>query len=180
LSRKNILLRAHRIRKAGTGTDAQYEECIREHLPYEINMLRAMYGTLLSRHEGAAANAFIESFFLHVRNLIAFFANDTDCGFDLRYFTNAEYRPNSKFVPAGLLRRINQQIQHLGAERTDSRLLKLGPLERTTVYDLIEQQIERFEVSLEPPFKLSCQAGRIRTSITAPGAPGPSNAIFVP
>src|SRR4051794_17297670 len=115
--RKEALLEAKRIRKKGTGTDTQYEECIREHLPYEISMLRWLYGKLLSSHDQPDANAFIESFFLHARNLVAFFRNDTDCGFDPRYFTKQDYQVAGNFVPAGLVKKINQQIQHLGSDR---------------------------------------------------------------
>ena len=166
MSRKELLLKAKRIRKSGTGTDTQYEECIREHLPYEIGMLRLLYGKLLSKHGQLEANAFIESFFLHARNLVAFFRNDTDCGFDPRYFTKQDYKVAGNFAPAGLVKKVNQQIQHLGCDRTDKGALKLGPPERAMIYDLLEKEIERFERLLESPFRLECHVAPIGNTIT--------------
>jgi hypothetical protein len=152
--RKERLRLVHaRIRK-GTSTDEQYEECFREHLPYEINMFRALFAALLYGvpKDSLTSNAYIESFFLHARNLINFFKNDTDCGFDPRYFTDSRYEPIGRLVPDKLQRRINHQVPHLGAERSDKATLKLGPDERLQINEIVEKEIARFEKALDTPY----------------------------
>jgi hypothetical protein len=138
-----------RIRK-GTGTDEQYAECFREHLPYEINMFRELYAFLEVCPAPAIliSNACIESFFSHARNLVMFFKNDTDCAFDPRYFTNIGYETNKKFLPDTLRNKLNHQIFHIAATRTAILAEKLGSKDRTTLADIIEDEIARFEKAL--------------------------------
>lgn len=118
-------------------------------------MFRALFAALLYGvpKDSLTSNAYIESFFLHARNLISFFKNDTDCGFDLRYFTDLKYEPNGRLVPEKLRRRINHQVPHLGTQRSDTTVLKLGPDERFQINDIVEKEIARFEKVLAAPYK---------------------------
>ena len=118
-------------------------------------MFRALYGALSVGfpRDSLTANAFIESFFLHARNVIAFLKNDTDCGFDTRYFTVNTFNPNTNFVPAMLWRKINHHIAHLLPERTSDPMGKLGPADRTQINKLIEAELARFENVLTDEYK---------------------------
>jgi hypothetical protein len=155
LSKTEVLrLKRSRIRKH-TGTDQQYEYCLHEHLPYEINMFRALFTALALGlpKDSLTRNAFIESFFIHARNLIAFLKNDSDCGFDPRYFTKTNYNPNTSFVPTKLWKKIIHQVAHLLPERTHVSSEKLGPKDRKDISDLIERELGRFESALTDEYR---------------------------
>ena len=61
--------------------DKKILEFVREHLPYEIDMLRSTYLTLYQGGvDWAIRNALIESFCIHARNLLEFFSKKADSG----------------------------------------------------------------------------------------------------
>ncbi|QOZ77013.1 hypothetical protein XH83_17050 [Bradyrhizobium sp. CCBAU 53351] len=92
----------------------------------------------------------IECFHLHARNLIEFFKNKDPCDIDPRRFTKPGYEPNGNFIANDLEARMNQQISHLTAKRTDDPTKQLGPKERQEISKAIEAEITRFEKALTP------------------------------
>ena len=98
-------------------SDADNRTFFDEHLLYEIQMFRFAYGRLLDgNHDRATANALIECFLLHSRNLIEF-QTKKSCDFDPRDFTD-KFQLNKRFISDDKLPRINVHLSHLSVGRT--------------------------------------------------------------
>jgi hypothetical protein len=143
-----------KFRRPSGVTDVVADEFFRQHLPYEIDMLRGLYVELsCGEYSPLTHNAIIESFHIHARNLIEFVKNKTSCDFDTRLFTELPYEPNGNFINLGLEKSINQQISHLTTGRKSVETLKLGPPQWAQIGKAIEAEIERFEKALKPEFR---------------------------
>jgi hypothetical protein len=153
------------------------DEFFRQHLPYEIDMLRSLY-VELSRGEYSPLthNAIIESFHIHACNLIEFFKNKKPCDFDPRLFTKPPYEPNGNFINAGLETSINQQISHLTTGRKSVGTLKLGPPQWVQIGRAIEAEIEPFEIALRPEFRAKWKYNQ-HTYINVGASRGASNEV---
>jgi hypothetical protein len=122
-----------------------------EHLHYEIQMFRFTYIALASAsHTQAMANALIECFLLHSRNLIEFFKNKND--FDPRMFTS-NFELNKRFVGDGALIRINSCVSHISVARAKVDASKIDAQERQELFEAIEQEVKRFTDALRPEFR---------------------------
>ncbi|MCK1390648.1 hypothetical protein [Bradyrhizobium sp. 1] len=138
-----------RQKKSKNITAAQKQEFWEEHLPYEIDMMRATFAIAITGSPSQAVhNAMVESFLLHCRNIIEFFKYNPPCDFSPTFFTDGTFKLNKTFVNAKLYDKINQQISHLTAERTKLNKGKLGPSEWKILKDQIEGEIARMEKSL--------------------------------
>ncbi|WP_315747816.1 MULTISPECIES: hypothetical protein [unclassified Bradyrhizobium] len=136
---------------------------IREHLPYEINMLRLTYKELEAGAKQAPAksqvqqvyqNALIEAFCVHGRSLIGFFADkryrDTDTvasdfvdGFVKTL--NVDTEPLKSIV-----NQLNKQLFHLTKNRTiiDAQKFDVGR-DGSLLLKLIEAEIIKFTAALQ-------------------------------
>lgn len=142
-------------------------------------MLRELHDELSrGTHDQLIHNANIEAFLVHARNLIEFFKNKPPCDFDPRLFTNAGYEPDGNFIDSTLEAKINQQVSHLTAERTAVANEQLGPEEWRKIRSSIETQIKRFENALKPEYKAKWTPTP-KIIAVKPGAPGPTNAIWM-
>jgi hypothetical protein len=140
-----------------TGTLADREEILREHLPYEIEMLRFAHGKLQEpAHDRTMVNCLIECFCVHARNLIDFFDDDkkdNDKDAVARHFVNrVSYQPfagSSPKHPGGrygeLYAKLNKQITHITYDRTGiGDADKIGDQDRKQIRRLIEKEIDNF------------------------------------
>jgi|SRR5580700_7177197 hypothetical protein len=177
--------RTTKIRKPNPKTDALAMKMLGHHIPYEVNMLRALFEKLTSPSpDKLTRNAFIESFHMHARNLIEFFKDDDQCVVDPRRFTASDYQIEGDFISRNLETKISQQIVHLTAQRVDNDGLKLDNKERNETIAAIDKQIARFEKNLTPENKMVWQNGLKEMAVvdpsivTASQVLGPSNAII--
>ena len=139
-------------------TTKQMESIIGHQLPYEVQMMRALYPALSSgRYDQMHHNAHIESFYVHARNLVEFFKAKNDV--DPRIFTDDTYRKRGDFIDRSLQDKMNEQISHLSWKRTENMNEKLGPAEWKKTLDALELEIVRFEKAIKPEFRNLWQAG---------------------
>jgi hypothetical protein len=124
------------------------EEFFTQHLPYEIDMLRATYELARVPKPLAEHEALAESFLMHARNLIEFFQDRPSCDFDPRMFTVGSYQLNKDFVAEQVLPRINRQISHLTVKRASHDTEKLGPRDWALILRALEDEIGRFTKAL--------------------------------
>jgi hypothetical protein len=105
------------------------------------------------------ANAIIESFCVHARNLIDFFSVDSATPpqasknyVGAKHFCDG-YAPWTKGGPnRELYGRLNAQISHLTYNRTSKDEEKIGPKEREELVELIERELEIFRGCLRRPY----------------------------
>ncbi|HXQ74021.1 MAG TPA: hypothetical protein VN844_26190 [Pyrinomonadaceae bacterium] len=158
-------------------TAAQKKEFWEEHLPYEIDMMRAIYPVAVAGSPSRAVhNAMVEDFLLHCRNIIEFFKYNPPCDFSPIFFTDGTFKINKTFVNAKLYDKINQQISHLTAERTRVKTDKLGPSEWKILKDQIEGEIARMEAALSDDARRSWKYN-LPTTITAGTGTGASSQV---
>lgn len=132
---------------------------LKEHLPYELNMLDAAFTFLHSpdhaelRRNEFCKNTAIESFWLHARSLIEFLTHPPSGGgghVSARDFT-------TKFQPVTIMQeiydKINLGITHLLYGRKSEQGEKLGGYDMLRVKEHIDREIKRFENCLLPEFK---------------------------
>jgi hypothetical protein len=159
-----------RQKKPKNITAAQKKEFWEEHLPYEIDMMRAIFPIAFSGSPSQAVhNAMVENFLLHCRNIIEFFKYNPPCDFSPAFFTDGTFKINKTFVNAKLYDKINQQISHLTAERTRLNKDKLGPSEWKTLKGQIEGEIARMEKSLAPSARSSWKYNKPAIMNPGPG-----------
>jgi hypothetical protein len=139
-------------------SDKVSDEIANQHLPYEINQLRGTFNQLMQIERAVfderdvsrliVRNALIESFCVHARSLIDFFANrrtkptDVIAG-DFGAFP-ASLEPENK--PLQFIRtKLNKQIFHLTQDRTIIEAEQFdAQSDGIAVLRLIEPEIERF------------------------------------
>jgi hypothetical protein len=143
-------------------------EIIDKHLPYEIDMLRSTYRQLESADNSASAaetpeqkafrNAPIESFCVHARSLINFFANhrnvptDAIAGDFTDGFT-ASIDPSKQPIRT-LITKLNKHLSHLTRNRTLVATGKFdGGVDGRRILQEIEPAIERFTACLTVDFR---------------------------
>ena len=133
-------------------------EFFTEHLPYEINMLRATYALLQTGGllGPIVANTLIESFCVHTRNLIEFFKTKDSCDFDPRDFASPGYELNKRFIGDSILPKITNQISHLTVNRQVDPAAKIGPEDRFQIMKSLEGEIARFKSHLRDEWAAKC------------------------
>lgn len=138
-------------------TDEDNKDYMREHLYYEIEMLRFTHDRLKSPLGRLLANALMESFVVHARNLMDFFFNQ----FDPKCFSAADFLPDghsaAQKVPFGDAGKAyglaHSQTLHLGQRRPTLDKDKVGPDDRQKLRDAIETKLPIFEAALLPQYK---------------------------
>src|SRR5271155_1963385 len=112
--------------------DPILEDIFREHLPYEIDMLRDTYWSLVSAPPSSFdMNVLIESFSVHARSLLDFFScnNKTHDDAISSDFTSG-YAPilSIDVEPLKSIRvKLNKQVFHLTTNRTIHDAVKFDP-----------------------------------------------------
>jgi hypothetical protein len=132
---------------------------LKEHLPYELDMLERAFVFLHDekyaddRKNDIVKNAMIEAFWVHARNLLEFLTHPEGEGAtgvaSARDFTDKNFSPPPKKNFESILDDVNDQITHLRYERrTSPPQAKLGGHDMTWVRRAIHSQIKRFEQHL--------------------------------
>ena len=138
----------------------------KEHLPYEIDMLRGTFQLLkeIDATGGVAEtdlakqlfrNAFIESFCVHARSLLDFFSNrriaptDAIAG-DFAAFTTS-LKPMEE--PLKTIRtKLNKEIFHLTKNRTITKKFDVG-IDGVEILKMIKSEIEQFRAGLSAEYQ---------------------------
>lgn len=138
---------------------------IEEHLPYEIDMLRGLYGqfgkvnpSLDEFNQKVQYYAQINSFCVHARALLDFFADQRKDQTDaIASDFSSGYKPtfDQAKEPLKTLRtKLNKQIFHLTKDRTVVPAQKFQPdTDAQEVMKVIEPAIAHFTACLAPDFK---------------------------
>lgn len=156
------------MHSASTPSDlpnGRLREMLSEHIPYEHRMLDTAYNLLqLGIFEFGLKNALIESFWVHARNLIAFYTHPTPNQVR-RYPWDVRA---SHFVEGGVFDLDNQLLKQAGGENTGEKLVDLvhrqiahltyhrtsGSVEKLVGIDMariklwIEETLDEFEACL--------------------------------
>lgn len=133
--------------------EAAEERLLREHLPYELDMLEWAYAFLhadrfaMHRLDAGARNAAIECFWTHARNLYEFMtrkgkksAQGVASASD---FVEAPFHPDLPFDQID--EKMNIQIAHLQYDRPPSNDGKLGGYEMGRFKEALSRAIKLFE-----------------------------------
>jgi hypothetical protein len=122
---------------------------------YELNMLIRTHGLLIATGlERTVANALIESFCIHARNLDEFFQSSGGRRPDTlkasSFTTN--YVP-LRSLPKALKTRINQQITHLSSGRTHNPHELVNQTDRHQMFIMLVSEAVHFGEHLKPEFR---------------------------
>jgi hypothetical protein len=149
------------------------------HLNYEIWMLEE---TNQKHHDTDQVinNALIESFCVHARNLIEFFAEEA------RHYTTQSYRPFchiSRKRLESIRGKINVQISHVKYQgRTTNDADKITARERAEIINILAAEISEFKAHLLPKYGQSeiRDLRPLTVSISFATPPGGANVTTVP
>jgi hypothetical protein len=160
-------------------------DIIKEHLPYEIDMLRYTYLWLVEMDPASEPNerkacrhALIESFCVHARSLMDFFSDYGSHATDAlaSEFTFSSFSPiiDQTEEPLKTLKiKFNKQIFHLTQNRTTVEANKMEAItDGKQFLQLIEPAIVHFENNLKTEFRglFQCNTKPINVS-TVPAVP---------
>ena len=129
-----------------------------KHLRYEVQMLGETRRKLLAKEfdDQLAANALIESFCIHARNLNEFFLESSKWGDTLKAssFTDQGYkRPRYTKRRRTLFSKIDKQISHLTKQRTSTARRKIGDRHRELMFALLYADLKNFDRHLRPALR---------------------------
>lgn len=124
--------------------NAEIEAYLREHLPYELLMLRYTGQRLLENLSPLNWNAHYESFVVHARNLYKFLTNDEDVQ------AGAFARDFRARRPGFPTQKLNAQVLHLSAGRPIASEEKLQTSDVQACLQWIESEFAKFLVALPP------------------------------
>jgi hypothetical protein len=155
------------------------EEFFAEHLPYEIDMLRATYELVRASKPPAEHSAVLESFLMHARNLIEFYKDKPSCDFDPRMFTVGSFQLNKDFIADSVLPRINKQVSHLTARKVARDSDKLGPRDWALILRALEEETNRFGKALTGDYAAKWPFNQQRAVAAPTTTPAPAPQSFV-
>lgn len=142
-----------------TNGPSREEELIGEHLDYEIKMLHETRKALRGEPvpTGIIANALMESFCIHARNLNEFFLESIrDDTLKASTFATPDYRrPENPADRQALFKKINKQISHLTTDRTSVVDEKIGTADRDEMYSWVFAFLEHFAKHVRPELRSS-------------------------
>ena len=131
------------------------ENLMREHVPYEFDMIRSTFDILFAPEPlplGHTRNALIESFAFHSRALIDFFNGKG--GSDARHFTGAGYVPFRRGpISKMLVGKLDQQVAHITEKRTNKAHLKLNGADMATLRRRLNIETDEFLLHMKPEYR---------------------------
>jgi hypothetical protein len=131
---------------------AELKEYLREHLFYELMMLRYTLGRIQHVKSQVLWNALFESFGMHARNLYAFLRNERDHRNVIASDFVDQFNCGRENKIAGTMDRLNQQLLHLGRRRHQSGPQKLDTSDAIKVAEWIEKMLKKFSKELKEPY----------------------------
>ena len=131
---------------------ASPEEIFKDHLHYEINMLLATFNQLKRPRDPVTANALIDSFCIHARNLDDFFLGRR--GAKATTYAKPSYTP---YIDGGISekldKKLNTQIAHLTDARTSDPTKKIDPKDRLDLVRTLLAEVHNFAKHLKSEYK---------------------------
>jgi hypothetical protein len=129
-----------------------------KHLSYEVRMLGEMRSKLQAGefNDQWTANALIEAFCIHARNLNEFFVEQSSHRDILKAssFADSNYkRPRTTKRRRALFAKINKQISHLTNKRTSAARYKIDDKQREAMFTLLYADLKRFDLHLKPKLR---------------------------
>jgi hypothetical protein len=146
--------------------EATVEAVLKEHLPYELDMLEQSFLRLHS--EGAdeldklIKNALVETFWVHARNLFEFFKQCPSSEHTRGIVSAQDLAPGYerlKEKSENFTGRVNDQITHLRYERVSKD--KFNEYEMLRAKEAIEREFKRFQKKLIDPDYLTVWTPRL-------------------
>jgi hypothetical protein len=155
---------------------ATSEQILREHLPYELWMLRETYVTLKSPPaDDVLRNALIDAFCIHARQLLEFF--DSKQAMHAKDFTGGIYAAaNLSGLTKSERDKLNTQIAHVTAMRTIDPAEKIGHALRAKFLKALEREAQHFEGKLASEFQGMFKAALSIEVIIGATSPSATNA----
>jgi hypothetical protein len=153
----------------------QDERLLSEHLPYEIDMARETYrASLADQPDQIIRNALVESWAIHARNLVEFFAGSHQAA-RVSTFVRSQYQPLNNPAVESLQSRISDQITHLTLDQPARPGKEIRP--DFEVMRLLEAEITRFLSNVAPEdramIERNCLSKPIDLTVPTPGPPPP-------
>lgn len=156
--------------------NATDQDILGHHLPYEFEMLQGTYLALENGgHDTFIANALIESFCIHARQLIEFFSNQQ--GRRAKEFTGGTYAAAHLGSLGDTATKLNTQIAHLTGQRTTDGTKKIGAADRRKLLTALEREAQNFAARLAPAFQGMFTPPTPITLIMVSGQPSATNHI---
>jgi hypothetical protein len=125
-------------------------ECLEDHLPYELMMLRYTRSRLGEPQSALIWNATLESFAMHARLLFEFLTNDGESrNFKAEDFSHG-YVAKGKEKMRGKRDKLNEGLFHLAKTRSSDHHKKVSTEVAIVLFDWIEDRFEGFLASLSP------------------------------
>lgn len=126
-------------------------EFLREHLPYEVQMLEFSAACVNTMPPSLSWNAYYECFCIHARVLYEFLNNDGSDAFKAHEFVqNFSGKKSNETIR--IMPMINRQVLHAGKKRTIElgKKANLGDVEK--LYCWLRAELERFSALLSADF----------------------------
>jgi hypothetical protein len=134
-------------------TDPELLAYSSEHLLHELSMLWELAAVLPGRPAGAEADALLESFALHLRNLIEFFffLKKKDEYVRAQHFFehSSELKIEVPLDVRKLLERVNTEVSHLTDKRIDGNA-KEKEWKTSEMVELVERETKKFAARASP------------------------------
>lgn len=132
---------------------AEKFEYLREHLPYEMLMLKYTHRNIHRTRRRLDWNAYFESYFVHARNLYHFLTNERDSrNFKANDFVSGfsiEKPPDA----VGIFLKSHAQLFHLAKIRTSDPTKKLLLTDADESKHWIDENFSSFIKKLDEPFR---------------------------
>ncbi len=129
---------------------------LKDHVTYELLMLRHMAQKLSQTQHQLDWNAHFKSFAIHARGLYHFLVNDGDSrNFEAKDF--ASYKAEKTNDTKRVFEKIHFQVLHMGKRRDNSEKVTLADVAAVTTW--IEQSISDFASRLNEPYRSEWSPG---------------------
>jgi hypothetical protein len=123
---------------------------LKEHLTYELLMLRYTAKKISQAQQQLDWNAYFESFAIHARGLYHFLVNDGDPrNFEAKHF--ASYKAKKTNETIRVFEKIHFQVLHMGKRREESEKVTLNDVAAVTKW--VEENINGFASQLNEPYR---------------------------
>jgi hypothetical protein len=124
---------------------------LREHVRYEVVMVRWAFGQIQPLPPSLERNAFIECFAVHARALFEFLASEGDArSVDALVYVEG-FRPDGAADASRKVAALNEQVFHFG-KRDDAKLKFDASDDGAWVLQWLEAALDKFNSELSSPY----------------------------
>ena len=154
-------------------------EYLRDHVAYELEMMRHSYDRMVEAEDQSDRNSFFEAFAIHARNLYWFLRNNSEHNYyKASDFAKNYRRPNPDKVK-GIADKISKQVAHISSQRTIDEENKINFSNAKEIADWIDHYVFVFASKLDDCFVPHFNPGKHFYKPSRPGttASSATNAI---